>query len=162
MVVSYTCTHLRRVLWLQEVISGSIAVSGRLRPTKHDLARCEGLHARAARFMQQTCVVRAVCIGAAVLSRTPLPPHAFSAVRPLTDCSMCVYPAAAIDEWEGSVEKEFSVVVRQLPKADSKSKLECPVCLSSCPRQRDGWVVFPCNHGVCSRCFQHLIDTQVS
>ena len=76
-------------------------------------------------------------------------------------CSIAIGLAAAIDEWEGSVEKEFSAVVRQLPKADSTSRLECPVCLSSCPRQRDGWVVFPCNHGVCSRCFQHLIDTQV-
>ena len=75
---------------------------------------------------------------------------------------MPVRLAAAIDEWEGSVEKELSCVVRQLPKADSTLKLECSICLSKSPRQRDGWVVFPCNHGVCSRCFQHLIDTQVS
>ena len=69
--------------------------------------------------------------------------------------------AGSFDEWEGSVEKELSAVVRQLPEGEAGAKLECPVCLSNCPRQRDGWVVFACTHGVCARCFQHLIDTQV-
>ena len=59
------------------------------------------------------------------------------------------------------MEKELSAVVRHLPKKDVGAKLECPVCLSNCPRQQDGWVVFACNHGVCNRCFQHLVDTQV-
>ncbi len=34
----------RRVYGLQEVVASSIAVSGRLRPSKRDFARCEGLH----------------------------------------------------------------------------------------------------------------------
>ena len=59
------------------------------------------------------------------------------------------------------MEKELSAVVRQLPEKEGSGKRECPVCLSNCARPRDGWVVFPCKHGVCSRCFQHLIDTQV-
>lgn len=37
---------------------------------------------------------------------------------------------------------------------------ECPVCLTAVVGSLVSWVLFPCNHGVCARCFELLVESQ--
>ena len=70
--------------------------------------------------------------------------------------------AATFDKWEGTqLEKDLTCVVLQLPPERLGSKQECPVCLTAVVGSLVSWVLFPCNHGVCARCFELLVESQV-
>ena len=69
--------------------------------------------------------------------------------------------AVAWEEAETSeLEKDLSVVVRQLPVERLGCREECPVCLTVVVGSLDSWVLFPCSHGVCSCCFERLVASQ--
>jgi hypothetical protein len=40
--------------------------------------------------------------------------------------------------------------------------IECPVCFDEVVCDPGGWRVFPCQHGVCTKCFDGIVKAHVS
>lgn len=78
------------------------------------------------------------------------------------------FPAAAdwvmADAARQALEKvdfELAGVVRPLKAEEQGARLDCAVCLRRVVGRSDNWVVLPCKHGLCARCFTKLVAAQV-
>lgn len=57
-------------------------------------------------------------------------------------------------------ESELAGVVRRLKPQQQGTRLDCAICLRKVVGRSDNWVVLPCTHGLCARCFTKLVAAQ--
>ncbi len=60
------------------------------------------------------------------------------------------------------VDFELAAVVRPLVGEQLGARLDCAVCLRRVVGRADNWVLLPCQHGLCARCFTKLVAAHVS